>query len=241
MSIVGAPKRIQEISAEGEEPPPEFFVKKDTIFAGNLGSVSSIQIPIIDLNLLSLDSNFEAYKDKINKLLDTLSSYGVFQVIGHGMSSSYLEEIRNLIKKFFCLSIKEKQKYGRAADGYEGYGNDPIFVEGQRLEKEHWYKLDLTCTKCPKPDKILGVKAHADASIITTLLQDKEVEGLQVLKDGKWYGVPTIPHALLINVGDQLEIMSNGIFKSPIHRVAANSEQERISQQCSISQIMRKR
>ncbi|KAL3363628.1 hypothetical protein AABB24_012736, partial [Solanum stoloniferum] len=134
MSIVGAPKRIQEISAEGEEPPPEFFVKKDTIFAGNLGSVSSIQIPIIDLNLLSLNPNSEAYKDEISKLLDTLSSCGVFQVIGHGMSSSYLEEIRNLIKKFFCLSIEEKQKYGRVADGYEGYGNDPIFVEGQVLD-----------------------------------------------------------------------------------------------------------
>ncbi|XP_015081811.1 protein SRG1-like [Solanum pennellii] len=294
MSIAGQPKHVQEISAEGIEPPSEFFVK-DTILAGNLGSVSLIQIPIIDLNLLLLDPYSEAYKDEINKLLDALSSWGVFQVIGHGMSSSYLEEIRNLIKKFFCLSIEEKQKYGRAADGFEGYGNDPIFVEGQvldwcdrlfltaypqdqrnlqfwpqnppnfmnvfeeycnkvivltrtllkifarsqNLEDDAFYKEIGEKTlvqarfnlypKCPKPDKILGVKAHADASIITTLLQDKEVEGLQVLKDGKWYGVPTILHALLINVGDQLEIMSNGIFKSPIHRVAANSEQERIS------------
>ncbi|TMW87815.1 hypothetical protein EJD97_019436 [Solanum chilense] len=294
MSIVGQPKHVQEISAEGIEPPSEYFVK-DTILAGNLGSVSLIQIPIIDLNLLLLDPNSEAYKDEINKLLDALSSWGVFQVIGHGMSSSYLEEIRNLIKKFFCLSNEEKQKYGRAADGFEGYGNDPIFVEGQvldwsdrllltaypqdqrnlqfwpqnppnfmnvfeeycnkvivltrtllkifarsqNLEDDAFYKEIGEKTlvkarfnlypKCPKPDKILGVKAHADASIITTLLQDKEVEGLQVLKDGKWYGVPTIPHALLINIGDQLEIMSNGIFKSPIHRVAANSEQERIS------------
>ncbi|XP_019153757.1 PREDICTED: uncharacterized protein LOC109150315 [Ipomoea nil] len=34
--------------------------------------------------------------------------------------------------------------------------------------------------KCPKPDWILGVKAHADSSALTILLQDKEVEGLQV-------------------------------------------------------------
>lgn len=79
MTIVGSSKCIQEISAEGEEPPPEFFVK-DAIFAGNLGFVSSIQIPIIDLNLLSLDPNSKAYTNEINKLLSALSSWGVFQV-----------------------------------------------------------------------------------------------------------------------------------------------------------------
>jgi isopenicillin N synthase-like dioxygenase len=35
---------------------------------------------------------------------------------------------------------------------------------------------------CPRPDRILGVKPHADASAVTFLLQDKEVEGLQFLK-----------------------------------------------------------
>lgn len=79
MSIVGRSKHVQEISAKGIEPPSEFFVK-DTILAGNLGSISLIQIPIIDLNLLLLDPNSEAYKDEINKLLDALSSWGVFQV-----------------------------------------------------------------------------------------------------------------------------------------------------------------
>ncbi|MCE3214930.1 hypothetical protein HAX54_000283 [Datura stramonium] len=91
------------------------------------------------------------------------------------------------------------------------------------------------------PDKILGVKAHADASIITTLLQDKQVEGLQVLKDGKWYGVPTIADALLINVGDQLEIMSNGIFKSPIHRGGGKFRTRKENLAVFYSRIMRKR
>lgn len=82
---------------------------------------------------------------------------------------------------------------------------------------------------CPRPDVILGLKPHADGSTITFLLQDKEVEGLQVLKDDQWVGVPIIPQALLINLGDQSELTSNGIFKSPVHRVVTNSERERIS------------
>ncbi|XP_042974879.1 flavonol synthase/flavanone 3-hydroxylase-like [Carya illinoinensis] len=62
-----------------------------------------------------------------------------------------------------------------------------------------------------------------------SLLQDKEVEGLQFQKDNQWCRVPIIPEALFINVGDQVEIMSNGIFKSPVHRVVTNSERERMS------------
>ncbi|KAL3326544.1 hypothetical protein AABB24_037288 [Solanum stoloniferum] len=80
---------------------------------------------------------------------------------------------------------------------------------------------------CPTPEVVLGVKPHADASAITILLQDKEVEGLQVLKDDQWFRVPIIPYGLLVNVGDQVEIMSNGIFKSPVHRVVTNAERER--------------
>ncbi|XP_016467073.1 protein LATERAL BRANCHING OXIDOREDUCTASE 1 [Nicotiana tabacum] len=80
---------------------------------------------------------------------------------------------------------------------------------------------------CPRPDIVLGVKPHADGSAITLLLQDKDVEGLQVLKDDQWCRVPVVPYGILINVGDQVEIMSNGIFKSPVHRVVTNTERER--------------
>ncbi|KAK6945173.1 Isopenicillin N synthase-like, Fe(2+) 2OG dioxygenase domain [Dillenia turbinata] len=82
---------------------------------------------------------------------------------------------------------------------------------------------------CPRPDNVLGLKPHSDGSAITIVLQDKEVEGLQILKDDQWFKVPIIPHALLINLGDLGEIMSNGVFKSPVHRAVTNSEKKRIS------------
>jgi isopenicillin N synthase-like dioxygenase len=59
------------------------------------------------------------------------------------------------------------------------------------------------------PDHVLGVKPHADGSSLTILLQDKQVEGLQVLKDNQWFKVPIIPDALVINVGDLLEVGNN--------------------------------
>ncbi|KAM3337185.1 hypothetical protein P3S68_032885 [Capsicum galapagoense] len=38
-----------------------------------------------------------------------------------------------------------------------------------------------------------------------------------------------MPYALLVNIGDQVEIMSNGLLKSPVHRAVTNSEKERIT------------
>lgn len=82
---------------------------------------------------------------------------------------------------------------------------------------------------CPNPDLVFGIKPHSDAGVLTILLIDRDVGGLQILRDGKWHNVPTSPHRLLINLGDFTEIMSNGIFKSPVHRAVANAEKERIS------------
>ncbi|CAI0388969.1 unnamed protein product [Linum tenue] len=82
---------------------------------------------------------------------------------------------------------------------------------------------------CPTPDRVLGLKPHSDGTVITFVLQDREVEGLQVLKDEQWFRVPIVADGLVLNVGDQLEIMSNGEFKSPIHRVVLNPKKERIS------------
>lgn len=82
---------------------------------------------------------------------------------------------------------------------------------------------------CPRPDLVNGVQPHSDAGVLTILLVDKDVRGLQVQRDGVWYNVPPMPYTLLINLGDVMEIMSNGIFKSPVHRVVTNAEKERIS------------
>ncbi|KAK9697944.1 hypothetical protein RND81_08G071700 [Saponaria officinalis] len=82
---------------------------------------------------------------------------------------------------------------------------------------------------CHDPKSVLGLKPHADGTAVTMLLQDKQVEGLQVQKDDPWFRVPIIPDALFIIVGDLLEIMSNGMLKSPVHRVVTNSDCERMS------------
>ncbi|KAI4982918.1 hypothetical protein ZWY2020_023410 [Hordeum vulgare] len=81
--------------------------------------------------------------------------------------------------------------------------------------------------QCPRPDHVLGLKAHTDGSIITVNFAD--AEGLQLERNGVWYNVPIVPNALVMNIGDIMEILSNGFFKSLVHRVVTNAEKERLS------------
>ncbi|CAH2077994.1 unnamed protein product, partial [Thlaspi arvense] len=82
---------------------------------------------------------------------------------------------------------------------------------------------------CPEPDKAIGVTPHSDASGLTILLQVNEVEGLQIKKNGKWVSVKPLPNAFVVNIGDILEIITNGTYRSIEHRGVVNSEKERLS------------
>ncbi|BBM98303.1 salicylic acid 3-hydroxylase [Marchantia polymorpha subsp. ruderalis] len=81
---------------------------------------------------------------------------------------------------------------------------------------------------CPDPSLTMGIKAHSDPNTITMLLQD-DVGGLQVFKEDRWIDVRPLPNALVINVGDQLQILSNGKYSSCLHRVVNNNRQARTS------------
>ncbi|KAG2533690.1 1-aminocyclopropane-1-carboxylate oxidase homolog 1-like [Panicum virgatum] len=73
---------------------------------------------------------------------------------------------------------------------------------------------------CPEPHLTMGTTRHSDPSFLTVLLQDG-VGGLQVLHGSRWVDVPPLPGALVVNVGDLLQLISNDRFKSVEHRVVA--------------------
>ncbi|CAL0305492.1 unnamed protein product [Lupinus luteus] len=82
---------------------------------------------------------------------------------------------------------------------------------------------------CPHPELVNGLRAHTDAGGIVLLFQDDKVSGLQMLKDGHWTDVQPVPNAIVINTGDQIEVLSNGRYKSCWHRVLSLSDGNRRS------------
>ncbi|KAJ3680600.1 hypothetical protein LUZ60_016878 [Juncus effusus] len=82
---------------------------------------------------------------------------------------------------------------------------------------------------CAKADEVLGITPHSDVDGITLLLEVNDVQGLQIRKDGEWIMANNLSGALIVNIGDAIEVLSNGIYKSIEHRATINTEKERIS------------
>lgn len=82
---------------------------------------------------------------------------------------------------------------------------------------------------CSRPDLIDGLRAHTDAGGLILLFQDDEVPGLQVLSEGQWIDVEPLPYSIVIDIGDQLEVVSAGKYKSAWHRILPTKDGNRLS------------
>nr|AKU19655.1 aminocyclopropane-1-carboxylate oxidase [Oxytropis ochrocephala] len=84
--------------------------------------------------------------------------------------------------------------------------------------------------QCPYPELVKGLREHTDAGGIILLLQDDKVPGLEFMKDGKWVEIPPSKNnAIFVNTGDQIEVLSNGLYKSVLHRVMPDKNGSRLS------------
>ncbi|CAN0826932.1 1-aminocyclopropane-1-carboxylate oxidase homolog 1 [Linum grandiflorum] len=112
----------------------------------------------------------------------------------------------------------------------------------EALGLESSYLKDLECGRglqvvcnyypaCPQPELTLGATKHADKDFITILLQD-HIGGLQAHCRGQWVDVPSLPGALVVNIGDFLQLVSNDKLISVEHRVVANNKGARVSVAC---------
>jgi isopenicillin N synthase-like dioxygenase len=73
-----------------------------------------------------------------------------------------------------------------------------------------------------------GVGEHTDYGLLTILKQDNN-GGLQVKSKGSWIEAPPIPNTFVCNIGDMLDYITGGLYKSTPHRVRNISGKSRFS------------
>ncbi|XP_074315662.1 protein LATERAL BRANCHING OXIDOREDUCTASE 1-like [Silene latifolia] len=292
---------VQEIAEKGDPIPERFILKYPEIIIPAIDAPSNLweNELLIDYSLLS-----SGHHNELFKLKSAIMKWGCFQVINHGMSNLYLDDLVNVTKQFFSLPLEERFKYSMADDISIGYATADVAILagtsksldsrplswGDRLtltvypedqlklqlwpenpnrfrEILHDFSLRLKLMsevflksmaqsldleensflkhhgersllstrfglypRCPYPDRVYGAHPHSDRSTITIIIQDKDVpDGLHIQNGDQWFKVPVIPDALFVNMGDFVEVMSNGVFKSTVHRVVTNSKKERVS------------
>ncbi|CDP20007.1 unnamed protein product [Coffea canephora] len=134
----------------------------------------------------------------------------------------YLKSSTNMVKMLLGILI----------------GNLGVTLDDSKLESLIGTKLVNMnfYPTCPNPELTIGVGRHSDMGTLTVLLQDgigglyvKLEEDALVGKKEEWIEIPPIPGALVINVGDSLQILSNGRYTSAEHRVRTTSKQSRVS------------
>ncbi|KAI3460556.1 hypothetical protein Pfo_017219 [Paulownia fortunei] len=128
-----------------------------------------------------------------------------------------MKEYRAELKK---LAIKVMEVMDENLGLPKGYINK-AFNGGEDTDAAFFGTKVSHYPPCPHPEKVNGLRAHTDAGGVILLFQDDEVKGLQILKDGVWIDVQPLKNAIVINTGDQIEVLSNGRYKSVWHRVLA--------------------
>ncbi|GMJ06060.1 hypothetical protein like AT4G25300 [Hibiscus trionum] len=107
-------------------------------------------------------------------------------------------------------------------------GADPemllgFFEDGTQAIRMNYYP------PCAEATKVFGISPHSDSTGLSLLTQVNEVLGLQIKRNENWVPVKPVPGALIVNIGDMIEILSNGEYKSIEHRAVVNPEKERLS------------
>ncbi|KAM1397017.1 hypothetical protein ACFX2I_014640 [Malus domestica] len=122
MELLGS-KTVQEVLIQGEQVPKKYIHKVENggVQVPDVSAAQLIDVPVIDLALLT---TFSISADELEKLRSALATWGCFQVINHGMSSEFLDEVREIAKQFFALPVEDKKKYLRQVNDIQGYGND---------------------------------------------------------------------------------------------------------------------
>ncbi|KAJ3692364.1 hypothetical protein LUZ60_012714 [Juncus effusus] len=203
-------KDMMELMAEffnmSMEDKSEYYsddqAKKNRLFSGSMYAKEGPKFWRDCLRLVSypLDESIKEWPQKPKRFREVVARFVV-----------EAREVLMLLLNLICQGLELKEGY---FDGDLTGGEMPIHV--------NYYPT------CPNPDLTLGVPAHFDNNIITLLLSGA-ISGLQIKHQGNWIGVEPVPNAFAINIGQQIEIITNGMLRSVEHRAVTNAVAARIS------------
>ncbi|MBV9521474.1 MAG: isopenicillin N synthase family oxygenase [Alphaproteobacteria bacterium] len=125
-----------------------------------------------------------------------------------------VEALSHVLQRGFALAL------GLAPDFFQALFRAP----NSRLKLNHYPPQEA-----PEADNDIGVVPHSDSGGFTILWQD-ESGGLEVQsKNGEWVGAPPIEDTFVINLGNVMQIWTNGRFSSTPHRVINRFGRDRYS------------
>ncbi|CAI0437374.1 unnamed protein product [Linum tenue] len=208
--------------------------------------VFDADVPIVDLEKLIDEATMDS---ELAVLHSACKDWGFFQLVNHGVSPALLENMKTQVQEFFNLPMEEKQKFWQSPGDVEGFGHLFVVSEEQKLD---WADLFFLVTqppdlrkphllpKLPLPFRDTLENYSLEVRNLAAKVLDQMAKALKMkpeeMKDifsgnirqamrTNYY--PPCP--FVVNVGDIVEIITNGVYRSIEHRATVNSEKERLS------------
>ncbi|ESQ31994.1 hypothetical protein EUTSA_v10004527mg [Eutrema salsugineum] len=173
-----------------------------------------------------LSTSFNVKKEKVNNWRDylRLHCYPIHKYVHEWPSNppSFKEIVSKYSREVREVGFRVEELISESLGLEKDYMKKVLGEQGQHMAVNYY-------PPCPEPELTYGLPAHTDPNALTILLQDTTVCGLQILIDGHWFAVNPRPDAFVINIGDQLQALSNGVYKSVWHRAVTNTEKPRLS------------
>ncbi|XP_068653013.1 1-aminocyclopropane-1-carboxylate oxidase-like [Aristolochia californica] len=172
-----------------------------------------------------LDDVMDGKKGDAQEQLKNIDWEDVFTLLDDNQWPSQPQEFKETMMEYRTELKKLAEKMIEIMDenlGLEKGYTKRAFCGGEEPEHQAFFGTKVShYPPCPQPELVNGLRAHTDAGGVILLFQDDQVGGLQMLKEGEWIDVQPVPNAIVINTGDQIEVLSNGRYKSAWHRVLA--------------------
>jgi len=160
---------------------------------------------------------------------------GKFPTVGRNKYPDLPEELRPTVEEYMktCESVGQIILQGMAV----GLGLDANYfrrnyTEEPSLALQTGYYPPHSMTDSPDlfTEESWGVGEHCDYGLLTMIAQD-DVGGLQIqTRCGKWIDAIPIPGTFICNIGDMLDKLTGGVYRSTLHRVKnLNSTASRLS------------
>ncbi|XP_059637630.1 2-oxoglutarate-dependent dioxygenase 19-like [Cornus florida] len=232
--------------------PSKFVLAQNTNDLMLLGGGGEEEIPVVDFSHFSGSAKQQA--KVIQDIGYACQQWGFFMLINHCMPENLVDEMLKVGQTFFELSEDEKieytgkplfdpvrefsQEYCKRARDIAGELlkgiSSSLGLEENYINKEMEVEFGLQLLlmnlypPCPQPEVAMGMPPHSDHGLLTLLVQNEE-NGFQVLHNHKWVPIKPLANSILVNTGDHMEILTNGKYKSVLHRAMVNNRATRIS------------
>ncbi|CAI8597432.1 unnamed protein product [Vicia faba] len=238
--------RVQTLAINQLRELPPQFIRSDNERPENTKALDGVNVPIISLS--------QPHHILVAKITEAASDWGFFVIIDHGISSKLIQNLQDVGQKFFYLPQKEKEVYANdpSIGMFEGYGTKMtknleekiewldyyfhLMSPPSRVNYEMWPKNPSSYREVTEEynKEILRVTNNILERLSEGLALESNalkscLGGLQVWKENNWVAVNYLQNALFVHIGDQLEVLSNGKYKSVLHRSLVNKERKRMS------------